>query len=261
MARKARVIFSTTLAFVASTYAIASTVAPGGAATSPATLAYVVSGEPVVAEFSGPLRPWDGAHRFDDVFCLRMPEPALADRFVRAMYNDNTLYHSRVDYPSLGTRIYIASSRLPADLDHADEMANQEARIAAVQAEFPGRVRLGDFDSSLGPGLMLRMRNVIDTQTKPFPFVLTFQSDSNAPAATLSAHRLFQNNGSRIELAALRSFESPLDPTEEAAAADALDAFVDFAARALVQCTDYMRLEQQPPAPEAETSTLGEAST
>lgn len=250
MARNARLILASTLAFVGGPFAFASGAASDGAATSPATLAYVVSGEPVVAEFSGPLRPWDGAHRFDDVFCLRMPEPALADRFVRAMYNDNTLYLSRVDYPSLGTRLYIATSRLPADLDHADEMANQEARIAAVQAQFPGRIRIGDFDSSLGPGLMLRMRNVIDTRTKPFPFVLTFQGDSDAPAATLSAHRLFQNKGSRIELAALRSFESPLDATGEAAAADALDSFVDQAAGALIQCTDFMRREAALQAPD-----------
>jgi hypothetical protein len=160
------------------------------------------------------------------------------------MYNDNTLYYSRVDYPSLATRIYIATSRLPAGLDHAGELADQEARIAEVQGQFPGRVRIGDFDSSLGPGLMLRMRNVIDTQTKPFPFALTFQGGPDTPAVSLSAHRLFQSNGSRIELAALRTFESPLDAADEAAAADALDAFVDQAAGALIQCTDFMRREQ-----------------
>lgn len=108
---------------------------------------------------------------------------------------------------------------------------------------------------------MLRMRNVIDTRTKPFPFVLTFQGDSDAPAATLPAHRLFQNDGSRIELAAQRSLESPLDATGEMAAADALDAFVDQAADALIQCTDFMRREAVLPAPDtAPTNASRDAS-
>lgn len=243
MARKSRSPLVIALSIALALCTANATTAPANAAALAGTTTYVISGEPVVAEFSGPLRPWDGAHRFTDVFCLRMPQPALADRFARAMYNDYTLYHSRVDYPSLGIRLYIATSRVPTGLDHAGELAAQEARIAEVQAQYPGRVRIGAFDSSLGPGLMLRMRNVIDTPAQPFPFVLTFQGEADAPAASMSAHRLFQNNGSRIELGALRTFGPPLEAAEEAAAAEALDVFVDQAAGALVQCTDFMRLE------------------
>jgi hypothetical protein len=84
----------------------------------------------------------------------------------------------------------------------------------------------------------LRLRNVLQGDgSAPFPFERHFGGEPDSPLRTLSAHRMFSNNGSRIELAALQAFDPAVATDDEPAAAKALDAFIDRAAASLAAYT------------------------
>lgn len=182
--------------------------------------------------------PWSGEHRFGTVFCLRFPDPADSTVLAETMFNHNTLYFSRLEYPSRRLNLYVATSQLPADLDPAAEHNAQRALARQYVAQIPTHAHAGEMSTALGPTVTLRFRNVVQGDgSAPFPFERRFGGEPDSPLQTLSAHRLFSNNGSRIELAALQAFEPALAPGEEAAAAKALDALIDRAATSLAECS------------------------
>lgn len=181
---------------------------------------------------------WDGEHRFGDVFCLRVPDPAEGTALAETFFNHHTLYFSRVDYPSRRINLYVVTSRLPAQLDPSGEHAEQQARAQQYVQQLPTHAHVGEMRTALGPSVTLRLRNVLEGGgSAPFPFERRFGGEADSPLFSLSTHRLFSNNGSRIELAALQGFSPPLRPEQETAAAEALEAFVDRAAASLGECT------------------------
>jgi hypothetical protein len=225
------------LAALAATAALAG---PAGPAEpdAPAPPAYALSAPFNEIRRAGTLAPWSGEHRFGNVFCLRFPDPADSATLAETMFNDNTLYFSRLEYPARRLNLYVVTSRLPATLDRDGEHAQQQARARQYVEQLPTHAHADVAPSALGPSVTLRLRNVLQGDgSAPFPFERRFGGELDSPLFSLSAHRLFTHNGSRIELAALQGFQPPLAPEQEATAAAALDAFVDRAATSLAECS------------------------
>ncbi|MGL6289845.1 MAG: hypothetical protein ACRC2H_04070 [Silanimonas sp.] len=218
---------------IASTAAVATATPPTQAAP-----AYALSAPFNEIRHADAGMPWSGEHRFGDVFCLRFPDPADSAALAETMFNDNTLYFSRVEYPNRRLNLYVVTSRLPATLDRDGEHAAQRMIAQQYVAQIPTHAEAGEMPTALGTSVTLRLRNVVQGDgSAPFPFERRFAGEPDSPLRTLSTHRLFSNNGSRLELAALQAFEPALTAGEEAAAAKALDAFVDRAAASLAECT------------------------
>ncbi len=199
--------------------------------------AYSVTGTPVVAQWSGDGPRWSGDHSFLNVFCLRAPAPASVSRVAEALFNNGSLYFSRIDYPQ-AMALYVVTSTMPAHLDRHSEHTDQKARARQLAEQIPTHAVAGEVQTALGTNVTLRLRNVLQGDlTAPFPFERRFAGEPDSPLQSLSVHQLFSNNGSRIELAALRFFEPALTREQEAGAVASLEAFVAEAADSLAQCT------------------------
>lgn len=180
---------------------------------------------------------WDGTHRFDNVFCLTFPRSQSAQGLAYALYNNNTLYFSRVAYPDL-TALYVVTSTLPAGRTaeaEIDALAAQNQR--SVEA-YPAYFKQTRTTGTLGPSLTLTMRNAQEGgKEAPFPFVRTFANRPDGLLGSLSVHRLFVHGQDRIEVAGLRYFKTPVRADHETEAITDLSTLVDAAADAMQSCT------------------------
>jgi hypothetical protein len=125
-----------TLAYAAATEAPA----------TPTTPRYALSAPFNEIRVAGPGVPWAGEHRFGDVFCLRFPDPSDSTALAETMFNDNTLYFSRLEYPNRRLNLYVVTSRLPAGLDRDGEHVAQRAIARQYVAQIPTHTDAGDAD-------------------------------------------------------------------------------------------------------------------
>jgi hypothetical protein len=189
------------------------------------------------AKFSNNQTAWDGQHRFGDVFCLKFPRAADAEARAEAMYNNNSLYYSRVAYHDL-TSIYVVTSTVPAGRSVGIEIENLAAQNQKTVQAFPKNFSQRLSDSTLGPSLTLIVRNAKEgDKDGPFPFVRPFDSQADAPLGSISVHRLFVHQRDRIEVAGLRYFSVPVSAEQETRAISELSALVEQAADSIQSCT------------------------
>lgn len=102
----------------------------------------------------------------------------------------------------------------------------------------------------LGPSLKLVIRNakarIEGMKNTLFPFTRQFYPFSaDAPLTSVSVHRLFVHNSNRIEIAALRYFQAPVNQNDEAQKISELSAFVEQAAESLQLCTAKLPLKAE----------------
>ena len=217
-------------------------------ANAEATAAYQISSGPTSAQFEGTPSAWGGQHAFADVFCLRFPDAAKAGSMLEAMFNNNTLYYSRAGYPDSKTFIHVVTSMLPATLSPRAEFEAQRTRAETQAQATSTHIQTRVLDSGLGPVVSERIRNVSGGDaSRPFPFERALMGDLDSPLHTLSVHRSITNNGSRIELAVLRTFAPALPPEDEDAAAAAVEILADRSVEALVECTTAMNHARRAP--------------
>lgn len=180
---------------------------------------------------------WDGQHSFGNVFCLTFPRSSDAEALAEAMYNNNTLYFSRVAYKGT-TALYVVSSTVPAGRSVEIEIERLAAQNQKYLDAYPGNFTQSRTNGPLGPSLILTVRNSTEgSKEGPFPFVRSFNENPNAQLRSLSIHRLFVHGSDRIEVAGLRYFKTPVEPDQEAEAVSELSAFVELAAKSLQSCT------------------------
>lgn len=180
---------------------------------------------------------WDGEHRFGDVLCLTFPRNLEAEALAYAMYNNNTLYFSRVGYKDL-TALYVVASTIPADRSVEAEIANLAAQNQRNVNAYPAYFKQSQTTGLLGPSLVLTVRNSLEgSKESPFPFARSIGNRPDGQLASLSVHRLFVHGRDRIEVAGLRYFKAPIAPDREAEAVSDLSAFVEAAADSLQSCT------------------------
>lgn len=137
---------------------------------------------------------WQGKHAFQNVFCLNFPDSVNVKWLEYAMYNNNSLYHSRAsyNYPD-STALYVATSMVPTGRSVETEIGNMEAsNLRSVQA-YPTIFKQHRANGALGSSLVLTVRNARDGDGKQsvFPFSRNFQNRTDGLLASLSVHRLF----------------------------------------------------------------------
>lgn len=203
---------------------------------APAQAAYELSSQFIEVDV-GVDRSWKGHHDFEQVFCLDFPRPADARTLAFALFNDNTLYFSRLMYHDL-TALYVVSSVVPAGISPEAEISKLQAQhiqgMDLPPRQFEQRRRKG----VLGPSLILTLRNTREGgKDNPFPFARPMDPRPDAPTSSLSVHRIFVHGRNRIELAGLRYFRTPLELKDEDQAKAELAAFVERAADSLQSCT------------------------
>lgn len=182
-------------------------------------------------------RIWSGNHRFGNIFCLKFPRGNEVKGFAYALYNNNTLYFSRATYDDT-TALYVVASTIPAGRSLEIEIEKQASEHLKSVEKFPGVFTLHRTDGILGPSLAWTIRNSLEgNKGSPFPFARSFASRPDGHLASISVHRLFVHNGSRVEVAGLRYFKTPIEMDREADAVSDLTTFVEGAAESLQSCT------------------------
>jgi hypothetical protein len=223
---------------------VASTTLGTGPATAQAP--FQLSTKFVEASFVGQQKRWDGQHRFGNVVCLQFPHAGEAQSFAQAMYNHNTLYFSRITYQD-PTALYVVASTVPVGRSAEDEISKLAAQNQKAIEQRPQQIRLTQASGELGPSLTLTVRNAKDGgKDAPFPFVRTIDSRADAPLSSVSVHRLFVHEHSRIELAGLRYFKTPITAENEAQAITELTDLVEQAAGSLQTCTAKLHPKPSP---------------
>lgn len=207
-----------------------------GSAAASAQQSFQLSSKFLEARFSGKQKVWDGQHRFGNVLCLKFPRATDAEALAEAMYNNNTLYFSRVAYNDM-TALYAVASTVPAGRSVEVEIANLAAQNQRNVDARPEYFKQTQVTGLLGPSLVLTVRNTKEgPKESPFPFVRSIVTRPDGQLTSLSVHRLFVHGRDRIEVVGLRYFKEPLGPDHEAEAVPALSAFVESAADSLQSC-------------------------
>jgi hypothetical protein len=153
------------------------------------------------------------------------------------MYNNNTLYFSRVAYNDM-TAIYVVASTVLAGRSVEVEIGNLAAGNKKGAEAYPRNFSQIQTNGMLGPTLALTVRNSKEGgKEAPFPFVRSIDPRADAPLTSLSVHRLFVHDRDRIEVAGLRYFKTPVSVEQEAQAVSELSALVEQAAESLQSCT------------------------
>lgn len=180
---------------------------------------------------------WEGEHHFGNAFCLIFPRSHDAQTLAFAMYNNNTLYYSRVEYKDL-TALYVVNSTVPAGRSVEVEIGNIAAQNQRSVDAYPAYFKQIQTTGLLGTSLTLTVRNSLEgTKDAPFPFARSIAGRPDGQLTSLSVHRLFVHGRDRIEVAGLRYFKAPIGQDREAEAVSELSAFVEAAADSLQSCT------------------------
>jgi hypothetical protein len=213
--------------------------APDTASVAPGQQPFQLSTKVIDVDLSRTTN-WVGKHSFANVFCLNFPDNGNVKWLEYAMYNNNSLYHSRASYNYVDpTALYVATSTVPAGRSVETEIGNMEANnLRGVQAH-PAIFKQHRVNGVLGPSLVLAVRNARDGDGKQsvFPFNRNFQSRTDGLLASLSVHRLFVRGSDRIEVAGLRYFKAPITSDGETVAVAQLTALVEEMANSLQSCT------------------------
>lgn len=207
-----------------------------GATDASAQQSFQLSSKFFEADFSR-TKFWDGEHRFGNVFCLTFPRSLDAHALAYAMYNNNTLYFSRVGYKDL-TALYVVTSTVPAGRSVEVEIGNLAAQNQRSVDAYPAYFKQTQTTGLLGPSLTLTVRNSLEGAKEAlFPFARSIASRPDGQLASLSVHRLFVRGSDRIEVAGLRYFKAPIAQDREAEAVSEMSALVEAAADSLQSCT------------------------
>lgn len=205
--------------------------------TANAQQSFQLSSKFLEARFSDNQKMWDGQHRFGNVLCLKFPRATDADALAEAMYNNNTLYFSRVVYKDM-TALYVVASTVPAGRTVEVEIGNLAAQNQRSVETRPDYFKQTQVKGLLGPSLALTVRNMKEgPKESPFPFARSIVTRPDGLLTSLSVHRLFVHGRDRIEVVGLRYFKEPLGPDHEPEAVSDLSAFVEDAANSLQSCT------------------------
>jgi hypothetical protein len=212
-------------------------VALPGASAASAQQPFQLSSKFLEARFSGKQQLWNGQHRFGNVLCLTFPRANDAEALAEAMYNNNTLYFSRVAYNGM-TAVYVVASTVPAGRSVEVEIGNLAAQNKKGIEAYPRNFSQIQTNGILGPSLVLTVRNPKEGgKDAPFPFARSIDPRADAPLTSLSVHRLFVRDRDRIEVAGLRYFKTPVSADQEDQALSELSALVEHAAESLQSCT------------------------
>ena len=147
---------------------------------------------------------WDGFHQFPGVYACQFPFPEAATRMIQVMFNENSIYMTRVDYPD-GYCIYIVSSTRPPGQSEEEEFEKQKSRAMQMVNSLGEFIKAGVQKIPLGFGeaVYYDLKNVaIDNEETHFPFELSFYNKSSLE--TMSSHVVFPLGSSRIEVVGLR---------------------------------------------------------
>lgn len=208
-----------------------------GTLTANAQQLFQLSSKFLEAMFSGNQKVWDGQHRFGNVLCLKFPRATDAEALAEAMYNNNTLYFSRVVYKDM-TALYVVASTIPAGRTVEVEIQNLAAQNQRNVDAHPDYFKQAQANGLLGTSLTLTVRNMKEgPKESPFPFARSFSIRPDGLLTSLSVHRLFVHGRDRIEVVGLRYFKEPLGPDHEPEAVSELSAFVEVAADSLQSCS------------------------
>ena len=221
-------------------YALVLAIVTLGTGPASAQASFQLSSKFVEASFIGQQQGWNGQHRFGNVLCLQFPRTQEAQAFAQALYNNNTLYFSRVAYKDQ-TALYVVASTVPAGRSVEAEIGKMAAQNQTSIEQRPRQFSQTQASGELGPSLVLTVRNAKEGgKDAPFPFVQAIDPRADAPLASLSVHRLFVHEHNRIELAGLRYFKTPVSAENEAQAITDLTELVEEAAGSLQSCTTQL---------------------
>jgi hypothetical protein len=180
---------------------------------------------------------WTGQHRFGNVFCLTFPRNTEALALAEAMYNNNALYFSRVEYTD-STALYVVASTVPPGRSVEVEINNLASQNQKGVDEHPATFTQSRMTGLLGPSLKLTVRNATEGgKESPFPMIRPFVVRSDGLLRSVSIHRLFVHDRDRIEVAGLRFFKTPVESDREANAIAEISELVEVAAESLQSCT------------------------
>lgn len=196
---------------------------------------YQLTGE--VYKVSWPDNKWDGKHSFQKVYCATFPTPEKAEDLQSAMFNQNTINLSSVDYPEF-IRAAIAVSTIPAGQTVEEEITrmvkNEKIAEAAAGIDF----HITQFTTAFGPTIGMRINNMAPgSENGPFPLERALFNAPDSAIKSMSVHRWFIRNSDRFEVAILQYVPEGANAEKQKTMEKQLTIIADELTASLQQCT------------------------
>lgn len=200
---------------------------------------YQLSGKSHVMTW--PKGAWNGSLWFPNVYCATSPFPERAERLTMAMFNSNTTYVARIEYPDK-LLLAVAFSSIPSSRSAEEDIAKALARHRDTQDRAKASsvmYEVSELTTSFGPTVGLRVNNIeSDTQaTGPFPLASRLVISPSGDLLSMSVHRLFARGSTRFEVAAIQPTFPPTSDSTEQEMRDRLTKMVEALTQSLQLCT------------------------
>lgn len=184
-----------------------------------------------------PTQSWHGEHQFQKVYCATFPTPEKAQELQSAMFNQNAINLSSVDYDGL-IRAAIVVSSMPENRTVEEELLRLSNNEKNFIAKSGLDTHMTEFTTLFGPTIGLRINNMAPGSEKgPFPLARAIFSSPENNIQSMSVHRLFARGGDRFEVALLQYVQHGANPEKQQAMEKQLTALADMLTNSLQECT------------------------
>lgn len=201
---------------------------------------------------------WSGNHSFNDVYCLKFPEPEKAMVLMERFYVHNTVHLARVSCQG-NMMINVVASTLPpgrtpeAEMKELADYLQQSEKVSGRSHHITREYGV------FGTVLTTRINNLAPaSQQAPYPLVHAFLPDDTLESISVS--RLFVRGADRFEIALYQLAPQNAGAVQEAAMVNRLQALADEALSSFEICTALLPLHKVVPLPVAESLEPGSAA-
>ncbi|PKO47328.1 MAG: hypothetical protein CVU29_02645 [Betaproteobacteria bacterium HGW-Betaproteobacteria-22] len=190
-----------------------------------------------IMAMSFPTKDWHGKHQFQKVYCATFPTPEKAQELQSAMFNQNAINLSSVDYDGF-IRAAIAVSTIPENRTVEEELLRLSNNEKNFIAKSGLNTHMTEFTTLFGPTIGLRINNMAPGSAQgPFPLARAIFSSPENNIQSMSVHRLFARGRDRFEIALLQYVPDGVNPEKQQAMEKHLTALADNLTNSLQECT------------------------
>jgi len=144
---------------------------------------------------------WNGAHKFENVYCVVFPQPKQALEKIEVFYNNNAIHLTRVTYSGKIMANIVVSS-VPNGRTMGHEITNLLNIERGLEKAYQHDFNIEVMRSVFGPAIQLKIKDVAPSGKKaPFPLVRPIFKPAKTPIESMSIHRLFIHLPDRYEIA------------------------------------------------------------
>jgi len=202
-------------------------------------------------------RPWNGLFAFQDVYCLRFPDPQGVSETTQGLLANDAISYFRAVYTEARMEAFVVTSTVPKDRTATDEfdrlLRNEQDNAARVNvATGRDRYRVVSRSGPLQPVIAAGITGIdeYDGGSGRFPIARPLLANDAAPPYPHSAHRIFVRDGNRLEVAVLGDAAQPASPDAITQLDRRLDILVDRITDSIQHCrslpADYSSFAMDP---------------